>query len=712
MSNISQFLRKLQAYGDSIFLAASASQFLNLSIDDCESLMAMILQKIFKLINKAKKTQPETIPYITLMMAFTRFDEVLYILNEMGKLEKILGFKIPKSNNNDNDSLERKIMRGMRGGAKCNERCKNNSNCKNAKCPSCKDSICQPSSSVNDNNVIATVNPTNNNNNQLTARDNRNQVVLPFIQDLLFECGGRKASTVNHAVSQYYASSTQTSALTAVQNAADMYSQTQVAMFNRIDEHLKTAIRKREESHQALLEYTAKADEVVRNDFNKAYAAYKLMLEVRQIRENAAALLGGIAGGAWAFRFSSNAIQLLSNLKGGLLNGVAWTGLTLVKTLNKYLGFSIFNTINTECVGFNPLAPMYPTEVSDGNTTRFKNEYTGLNGITQTYYTDTNWTLLPDWNKVTRTPVVMPRYRTICTDYELFDLESFTGVPLYVIIGSLLALLVSAFLYYAVRVVSLQTRLLTTKKKKKNATTIGTAFDTVGDAAEKIAIFTPAVILLIMGTSEYRTELETMVGETRVSQNGSLVTLEEKLEIQGAKMRQSSTYLALEGELSGAVANEERLQEIAHKATQEGMANMKCMANNSIDAVVQITGTACTLFGTLGGAGISGIRSIANGDNDVAGPFALLSGGACREKDDNDVCRENYYDDDDEEDDEDMKDLKKKLAYLEKQKREKKGEKKEEKKGGKNKTKKNKNSKKTKKHLLKNNKHKSKRTKQ
>jgi hypothetical protein len=407
---------------------------------------------------------------------------------------------------------------------------------------------------------------------------------------------------------------------------------------------------------------------------------------------------------------------LITKFKRGILNCGAWAGLGLVKILREYLMFSFLDTINTTCVGMNPFDPMYPDTIYNGTTTKYRNEWTGYDGQKQVYYTQDK----PGYTFYTlnSTQQTVPNAITKCEDFELFDLENFTGVPLYIILGMLTAILTSVFMYYLVRVGSLQTKLFT--KRKKNKSTIGKISDTVGDAVGTVLTFTPAVLYYIAASGDDRVILEEIVREMRIPQNGDLQSLDEYIKAQGELLRNNAEYKVLDDALQRALKDEEIIRNITQRATEEGLKNLTKISSEQTQLLANYATGIFRLSADISIASSGSLLSIANGTNN-AGPLKQITNSGISKQNisthDNPPAEnekgkdENDEENDDEDDDEETILLKQRLHDLEKQKQEK-IQKKRGNKGGKNKTKKNKNSKKTKKHLLKNNKHKSKRTKQ
>lgn len=712
MSDIPHFLSDLQAYADATFLGAS-TQFINFSIDDCETFMAIILKHIVKIINKAKKEKkekPDSLPYITLMLALTRFDEILNILNKMEKLEKITGYKIPTSNNQDS-LAERVII----GGAKCDEECNSNDDCKEESCPNCKDSTCKPHT-----DIVVTNN--NNNNNVIAINNNRNEENLLF-QSLIRDVSPGEVTNNQLAITQVVSNHELTTysinkGIGAIQDSSRDAAQTQIYYLNTLEKQLDAAVRRRIEAQEAFTRYTSEAEKKMKADFETILKKQADRLKVHETLEHSAGLAGAVTGGWWAIKFSASAIDLVTRFKRGILNCGAWAGLGALKILREYFMFGFLDTINTTCVGMNPFDPMYPDTIYNGTTTQYRNEWMGFNGVKQVYYSKD----LPGFTayKVNSTLETVPNAITKCEDFELFDLENFTGVPLYIILGMLTAILTTVFMYYLVRVGSLQTKLFT--KRKKTKSTIGKISDTVGDTVGTIlTIFPPALIYYIATSSDDRAILEEIVREMRIPQNGDLQSLDEYIKAQGELLRNTAEYKVLDNALQSAMKDEEITRHIAEKATEEGLKNLTKISSEQTHLLADFTRGIFSVsagISTASSNSSNSLLSIANGTNN-AGPLKQIANSV----NDKETVIEDDEDDDDDEDDEDEETkllleqqlaLEKKLANLMKQKKKTQEniQKKRGNRGGKNKTKKNKNSKKTKKHLLKNNKHKSKRTKQ
>ena len=690
MSDIPHFLSDLQAYADATFLGAS-TQFINFSIDDCETFMAIILKHIVKIINKAKKEQPDSLPYITLMLALTRFDEILNILNKMEKLEKITGFEIPTSNKKDS-LVERVII----GGAKCDEECKSNVDCTEKSCPSCKDSTCQPETDI----VVK-------NNNE------KNRIVTSIVTDILpYEVTDNQLELSRLMCNNILTKDVMETGLSMIQESSKDAVNSQIYYLNALEKQLEAAVSRRIKAQEDFTRYTTEAEEKMKAKFQTILKKHADRLKFHEGLEHSAGLVGAVTGAWWAIQFSASAIDLITRFKRGILNCGAWTGLGVLKILREYLMFSFLDTINTKCVGMNPFDPMYPATFENGTTTNWRNEWTGYDGTKRVYHTKDK----PGWNvyTVNSTEEIVPNYITTCQDYELFDLENFTGVPLYIILGMLTAILTSVFMYYLVRVGSLQTKLFTKREKKKRST-FGKISDTVGDVVGTVLTFTPAVLYYIAAPGDERAILEEIVREMRIPQNGDLQSLDEYIKAQGELLRNNAEYKILNEALKNAMEDENKIRNMAQTASEEGLKNLSKRASEQTRLLASFTTGIFTVSSTVSNASSHSLKSIANRTN-TEGPLKLIAniGGSSTQ---NASARDNHLEgkdeNDEENDDEDSiygddeyeRELMKQRAQIAKKKQNKK-------KGGKNKTKKNKNSKKTKKHLLKNNKHKSKRTKQ
>lgn len=617
MEDITKYISKLQAFSDAEIMGASM-QFSHFSISECENLIKGISRYIIDIIVSSKKQNSNSLTYILPLLTMTRFDEVINNLGNMGKLEDVIGISIkPKKGNDYFDELllgNIKFVKNIKqaGGAKCNDNCDTNEECDN-ECPTCLNSKCVSDSNLDvpinndvtavlrDGSIVKTPNVISN----ISTHDAIHSVIAGNTNDIGLAIGAT-TEVFKHTLQASLALPTRLEANT------EYYLKT-------LENDVKRAIDRTKEALTELTEHTEKADKEMKEEFVKIYEAYKFDLMRREFIEKTAGQSAAITAVITSVKFAKIALDVLNVAKQGLLNGVAWTGLSIVKIASgiPFVALLPWHHIDTKCVGSNPVGPMYPNYVSDNSTKIvYDYEYRGMDwGIYNAY----NQSVCPwQWGPYRRvsecSEVIAQGSTLICEYYELFDISKIQGYELYITVGFLSAVLSSVFVFYLVKVFTLQTQFISGSNKISDKSYFESFTDSFFKTPLKYALSVTPFALVQIGTPSYeRAELILMVKQQKILHNGQLVNLVQYLAEQGTILKATDKYKYLHSNYVEAKEYEKEIR----ASEREG-------ANKSFGMLMELGGNVAKNIENIHYVTNNTLGKIAGKQQVVESPYLLL----------------------------------------------------------------------------------------
>jgi hypothetical protein len=591
MDTFSNFFPSLQSLVD-LEISNLALEFSCFSLDQCDVYLKLVLQSIIVIINNCKDS-PKKLETVTALLIATRADEVVNLLGKIGKLDELVGIniRITKGGSYFNElmkgGLKESKNKTKRGGKGCKRSCSEDSMCTDANCPSCVDGKCAAAAVPSSGTSAVVLGP-------------------------IGQPPGTPLYLQQYTASQYAAVQSDVSVVAKLLTSAAIESaattnQAVIATLNSVDTRLTQANSQVVATQEAMNALLREHTNSVKTEFESIYEKQKLQLTTQERTEAVPAAVGAVLGGTVSYKLAKGLMTSVNAITGKGMSFLYWLLLSGGVAVNKIADKIPFTNksealFDTQCQEGGPIGKIWATVVPTAQTAitysyKYKNIWTGSEtdlSHQPECMVDNSW-----YEKIGK--CAESTTATTITECQkmpnFFDLTDLFGNNIE--IGSaILGFILSAIMvFYFIRIITLQTKLLefkTTKAKSLFSGITGILSDTMKVGATLTGVGAAIQIIL---PSEERSELVELVRSNQIRYEGNLVTMVEYGKAQGELYKSDPAYAQLVEQKQQQQAQVTSLQQEASSLTRT---NIEMAANVSKQTANLVAQIAFGAFGALG----------------------------------------------------------------------------------------------------------------